>query len=431
MTGSFGLGVSPDSIVYVETARSLLKGDGFQARGSPMTHYPPTYPILLAIIGLVGNHDILMTSYWLNALLFISISLLIGFTTYIVSEKDKWAFILSVLLITFSAPFLEIYSMAWSEAPFIIFTLLAIVFLSKYAENFYVLFLIAAAIFLGLASTVRYVGIVVIAPMALVLLNSNQTTKRRIRDLLLLSIVGIFPLCIWILRNYLAAGAASVRTLAFHPITLEHLHQLIHSILFYFWLPFEINLWLKICIALFFAISFYKLVHYYYRRRLESCHESYFSHILVIQALIFIPSYILFLLVSISFFDAHTPLNTRILSPVYVFIVILFVPFLINELKFRKNKLLRVSLIVFITFVVFINIVGGINTILDIRNNGRGYTGRVWVHSESMSFISTLPPGVRIYSNGWDAIGFISDKLSKPLPVKIDPGTLKKMIGSM
>jgi hypothetical protein len=58
---TYGLGISPDSMVYMETAKSILAGHGFftggldvvnTRRGTPMTHFPPAYPLLLAGAGL-------------------------------------------------------------------------------------------------------------------------------------------------------------------------------------------------------------------------------------------------------------------------------------------------------------------------------------------------------------------------------------------
>ena len=50
---SHGVGISPDAIDYLNTARSVLAGQGLVIAGLPMTHFPPVYPLLLAAIGLV------------------------------------------------------------------------------------------------------------------------------------------------------------------------------------------------------------------------------------------------------------------------------------------------------------------------------------------------------------------------------------------
>lgn len=55
----FGIGVTPDSTVYIDAAHNLLHGRGvvvLTASGEvkPLNHYPPLYPAVLATLGLVG-----------------------------------------------------------------------------------------------------------------------------------------------------------------------------------------------------------------------------------------------------------------------------------------------------------------------------------------------------------------------------------------
>src|SRR5687767_6838270 len=66
----WGLGLSPDSVVYIGAARSLLAGHGFSlpsesALFSPITHYPPLYSSLLAVTGVVAA-DLLKGAICLN-----------------------------------------------------------------------------------------------------------------------------------------------------------------------------------------------------------------------------------------------------------------------------------------------------------------------------------------------------------------------------
>ena len=54
-TSRFGIGISPDSVNYISCARELIKGNGFISYdGTPFTLWPPLYPTLLGILGLLG-----------------------------------------------------------------------------------------------------------------------------------------------------------------------------------------------------------------------------------------------------------------------------------------------------------------------------------------------------------------------------------------
>src|SRR6267143_4110417 len=71
----FGAGISPDSTVYLDAARSLLRGAGLSVMSGrsseliPLTHYPPLYPALLALIGKSGM-PLESAARVLNAVLF-------------------------------------------------------------------------------------------------------------------------------------------------------------------------------------------------------------------------------------------------------------------------------------------------------------------------------------------------------------------------
>ena len=54
-----GIGLYPDSIVYIGTARSILNGDGVRFLNdmgeiAPVTQYPPLYSLMIAVLGVLG-----------------------------------------------------------------------------------------------------------------------------------------------------------------------------------------------------------------------------------------------------------------------------------------------------------------------------------------------------------------------------------------
>ena len=55
-----GIGVTPDSTVYIDAARNLAAGHGLTAfaadgQSRPLTHYPPLYPSMLAFLATGGR----------------------------------------------------------------------------------------------------------------------------------------------------------------------------------------------------------------------------------------------------------------------------------------------------------------------------------------------------------------------------------------
>ena len=69
-----GAGISPDSTVYVDAANNLKMGRGLSVQSgpdefTPLTHFPPLFPALLALLGSLG-FDASSGARWLNVLLF-------------------------------------------------------------------------------------------------------------------------------------------------------------------------------------------------------------------------------------------------------------------------------------------------------------------------------------------------------------------------
>jgi hypothetical protein len=139
--------------------------------------------------------------------------------------------------------------------------------------------------------------------------------------------------------------------------------------------------------------------------------------------IIFSVIYGLFLAISISFFDGHTPLNYRLLSPVYVSFVILTLCLAHRLLHSTKElRFVRVSsLIICLTFLASY-LFQGTAWIIDGHNDGLGYTNETWRHSEILEQVRSFPPGTPIYSNGADAIYILTGRPASSLPHEINDG---------
>ncbi len=69
----WGIGLSPDSIIYIAGARSFLSGSGFripsfQGVFEPVKHHAPFYSMFMALVGLLGV-EVALTVRWFNAFL--------------------------------------------------------------------------------------------------------------------------------------------------------------------------------------------------------------------------------------------------------------------------------------------------------------------------------------------------------------------------
>ena len=228
---SCGPGVSPDSTMFIEAARSVHSGDGFYIHGKPVTLTPPVYTFLISIAGLFSNGDMLRAARLVGILFFGANIVLLGLSVDIMTKKSLSATACAILFFLSSAQVILMHSMAFSETPFITFSISSLILLSFYINrpSLYLLFL--SACMAGLATTTRYAGLALLPPMAFILLFfGKRPASQRGRDLLLLCAVVFIPLTIWAIRNLVVAKTATGRILTFHPFGIPHVKALVVTV---------------------------------------------------------------------------------------------------------------------------------------------------------------------------------------------------------
>ena len=197
-----------DSSSYVSLAESVLRlGDGYSdsmAPGAPVPHtvYPPGYPVLMApLLAIFGRNFVVLK---LLSVAFTVSSVLV----FCVLSKERVSPLLwlAMCLAFAVSPIVVDYS-HWilSEAPFLFFTLLALLFLQKESAEegigkyFWLsLFAIVATYY------VRSIGIAFIGAGTLFYL-----IKRRWRKFLYYNVVGAALSLPWLIRNKLLEGSAT------------------------------------------------------------------------------------------------------------------------------------------------------------------------------------------------------------------------------
>lgn len=416
-----GVGTTPDSITYIDTARNIIAGKGFQSDGEPLTHYPPVYPALLAISGLFGIEP-LDGARWLHSLIFALNVLILGTITYLSTNRSVTAGLCSILLFISSAQILEIHTTAWSEPPFIFFSLLALLLLALHIDRPSIPLLLGSSLFLGLALMTRYIGLTLLPPMIMaILLFSGKPTRARIKNSLVLLATGVSPLAIWLLRNILVGGTATDRTIVFHPINGEHIKSLFNT-MYNSWMPIrhQGGLILFLIVSGLALIGFLLVI----RDEMPNKGKASLNTIILMVMLLFSITYVAFLFASISLIDAHTPVDDRILSPVYVSGVIFLV-----SLSWRISSMTNIrgiwwGYLAISAILIYANANHALSSLIRLHNEGSGFTSRTWLRSESMAYVKSLPGGTIIYSNGPDIIHFLTGKEAMFIPARVSPVTL-------
>jgi len=362
---------------------------------------------------------------WLHALLFALNVFLIGMTVYLCTNKAVLPTLCSILLFLSTPSMIEIHTMAWSEPPFLLFALAAFLLLARHIKQSNGWLLVGSSLLASLALTTRYIGITLFPPMLLtVLLLGEEPLRKRIRDCLILLGIGMLPLAVLLLYNVVVADSATSRVITFHPIGASQINDLVYTMLA-FWLPIPGNTYLKMALLFLSGGLVFAGVWIALREKMRFGQQANMSLVAQVLTAAFTITYLLFLFVSISFIDAQTPLEGRILSPVYAcgIILVVSVAYKTSQLRQRTTIVWRGAFLILSFVLIYLKATDANAFIAYRHDNATGYTERMWVDSESIKYIKSLPETKTIYSNGVDAIQFLTRRAALRIPAKIDPGS--------
>jgi 4-amino-4-deoxy-L-arabinose transferase-like glycosyltransferase len=426
---AYGPGVSPDSSIYVETATSILAGNGFFSEGRPMTHFPPVYPLLLSLVGHFYHHDMLQAARLIGAFLFGVNVVLIGIAVHMCTRRDFLATMCGIFIFLFSAAAISTHSMAWSEPLFITVLLAAFILLSLHIANPSLFLLLAASLAFGLATATRYVGVTTLPPMifGLVLLG-NRPMRHRIKDAAIGIVVAGIPLCAWMIRNVVIAQESTDRSFVFHPIGWGHAKALFFT-LYGFVFPVSISTWTKAIHLVVVTVIMFSSIAILHRKNYIRRNVNSFRIVFPSLSIMFALTYISFVLVSISFFDANTPLDARILLPVFIFLTITVVSVAWSLSQALDKRIIWWSFILLVFLSIAINGDRAVLEAVDIHRNGRGYTSRYWRNSKVISQLTFVRETGKIYSNGADVVRFWTKRKTVDIPNKTFASTRKSNQG--
>lgn len=426
----FGIGISPDSVTYIDAARSLSHGNGLSALSAagelrPLTHYPPLYSSLLALIG-AGGAELPAAARWLNAILFGAIIFLTGFMTRKCARASLWLPLL-VACLTLMAPDLAgIHSFALTEPLFIFLTMTGLLCLARYVENRQYGFLIASSLTIALAFLTRYVGVVsVFAGVIALTVFSDRSIRRRLIDVLAFGAITCAPMALWAVRNQRLAEHATDRQLVFHPVKSQQLLAGLSTVSSWLLLG-KVRVSVRAVVFLIEVGAALAFVIYLWRKRERTQTASRgdtttpLPHILIV----FVVCYAAFLVFTASFIDADTVFDGRSLAPIHVAMLVM-VPCLVRKLYLRSKRTRTIRIVFVALALVFAGsyAVRGVKWLARVRGEGQGYSSRTWKESPTIARIKTLPAATIIYSNGYDAIYYLTDRRARLIPEKVIHGT--------
>lgn len=307
-TNRFGLGITPDSVGYIEMAR-LLSGisDSYPALSS---HWPPGYALSIALTHAISGTSVIVAARLLHVVLFAS-------ATYFLFAIHRQVIGVSLPLVVvaylFSYPVI-VSTMLLSELLFCVLVLAAILAVLKWRRTEDKKYLILCGIFCGIFLLTRYAGLGLIFGFLIIVFSRSSTIRKKLRDSLRLIFPSLVFMALWGLYIGNSEAANPPRSLVFHPIDLNALQAAFETVLVWFTGEVKYALFWP-ALAMLLGLACYSfLIAYKNKEKLPVEFKKYRTSIM--QLGILVVSYFLFLILSISFADAATPLDYRILSPI-------------------------------------------------------------------------------------------------------------------
>ena len=233
--------------------------------------------------------------------------------------------------------------MVWSEPLFIALWFASLLMLQAFVNVGGYRWLIGASVAAGLACLTRYSALSLAMAVMITLAAGerfNANWKQRLLDALAFGTIACLPIALLVLRNLWLTGNAADRTMSFHPPELADWHVGLVAVSGWL-LPHANRTWVVVgasAVAIIIFIVCVDTWRFLHAISTESNSAAPLMRIL----LCFSAVYAVFLMCSVTFFDAHTVFDNRILCPLFLPLLLLTVVAIVRHLpgfdfSFRRS----------------------------------------------------------------------------------------------
>jgi hypothetical protein len=427
-----GVGLSPDSLQYLAATESALAGQGFTTIGwdgvrTPLTHYPPGYPMLLSAGAWLGL-SLESAARYSNIVLFATTLVLIALIVRRIAPNPPWAAPIAVFAAAFTHDLVVTHSMAWSEPLYLTLTLGGFLALAMAIDRRSVPFLVVAAAAAAASSVVRYVGVANIAVVGLVTLLWWRSGRwMRLGTPLLLSLVMVLPLLTTLLLGAETnggagegAGAFANRRFVWHPLDAMDV-RIAASVVGKWMTPLDDAGFLSIAWLVALATLLGMLLVLRTRQATPSDlsrEGKTLTLILSLYALV----YMAVVALSMTIIDAQTTFEPRMLVPVLVVAIVLSITWLARQS--RRGIFVRLAGAGIIALVLSANALRWLPWLRDAQRYGLALRR---VDSEGLAIVDSarhLPRTAQVYSNDPYYLRVHTHHVAAGLPRAMDPNSL-------
>jgi 4-amino-4-deoxy-L-arabinose transferase-like glycosyltransferase len=431
---TWGAGLISDTFQYVASARNLAAGNGFSLPYGdgdlePMIKYPPLFPIVLAMFELVGM-SALQGARFINIFLF-GVNIVLVFMSVRQLTNSYSSSLLAAFLFSISFVLIEVHSWALSESLYICLGLCTFLALTRYFREWNRAWLVAGGFLAAGVFLTRYVGLSLIVAVIIVIFLSHLNTKTKLTDALLFGFIAVLPIALWTLRGYLLTATLNDRVIQFHPLTKKNYTSAIDTIFGWF-LPRpvvegneKLLLFLSSALVLGVLVS---LLRAYSGRWSILADRMLRNNEIVGLHVLYLFSYGAMIIVSKTWIDADIGLSDRILSPMFVSLLILFAVFLC--FLWNQVEKTRIVLAVIALGVIAYYLTGTLTTVQRFHQGGIGISRRGWNRSEAVQALRDYA-SFSMYTNSISSLYLWSDRAGyniKDFELLKEKGTDKKVL---
>ena len=427
-----GIGVSPDSVIYMSTATNILNhGTIRDFSGWPMMDFPAGYPFFLAAVQLLSRTEILYAGPVLNGLLFASLIFTSGWLMERFTVHSKWYKWALLTIIPLSPCLQEIYSMIWSESLFLLLILFFIPAMRHYLQAPALRRLLLPALIAALACVTRYAGVsLILLGGGLILLVGGLPWSKKLLHGGIFSLISSTLFGLNLYRNHLVTGTLTgyrEKALTSFGTNLYHYGSVLCD-----WLPFfnghyEAAAWVG---AGFILLGTALFIRRWFAGRDLFSYEN-------IGAAYFIV-YTVFILATASL-SRFQQLDSRLLSPLcipWLWAISSWTPGWVRGLRLREGRMSWTGIV--ICTGIFVCMQAGQWRTFKLNWEGikdagiPGYTEDQWKQSQTMDYIrhnaDMHKPGAPVYSNAYEGIWFLTGVHSDLIPHKEFPQDIREML---
>ena len=282
-----------------------------------------------------------------------------------------------------------------------------------YATRDRIVDVVAAGTWLGLAAIDRYAGAAFIAGagLALVLWDWRKERTLRFARLFAFGVVACAPTVFWFARNYFTTRHAHDRPFQPSGLGLDQLRAAIDAVSQWL-LPNGLGLrmraaWLALVVAL-VVVAVRRIP-----KRESSAHDPQLNAFGLLVGLC-VAAYVGFVLVTMMFFDFEVNFDVRMLSPIYVLLVIAFAaaaPPVFARPWSSTTKALVGVLTVSLVLLASDSAVHAWSA----RRDPAQFAGTRWTQSSAWDVVKSYPATTPVYSSQTEVSEYFLDRGVQPL----------------